>query len=257
MSEPRRLLTADGGELEQEMLRAWLGREPSDEARAKTLAMAGLGVGAVVTAAGAVGKAAGGGSVAPKAIAAGTALLKWLAVGAIGVTAAGGAIGYAVHASRSIASPPAPAVHAATPAPARAPAARPPANAAPAVPAPLAEAPLPVAPPAARPLAAAPAKALVHSPAHRSTLDDEVSTIAAARQAVAAGDGRAALDLVDAYDARYPEGSLAQESAELRIEALVRLGDHGSAERLAARFVAAHPTSPYVRRIRALLATHP
>jgi outer membrane protein assembly factor BamD (BamD/ComL family) len=75
-----------------------------------------------------------------------------------------------------------------------------------------------------------------------------------ARRALAAGDATAALDLVDAYDARYPSGSLVQESAELRIEALFRAGRRGEAEKLAEHFLAAHPTSPYARVIRSLSA---
>jgi outer membrane protein assembly factor BamD (BamD/ComL family) len=66
--------------------------------------------------------------------------------------------------------------------------------------------------------------------------------------------GRRALATVDAYDARFPGGALAQESEELRIEALFRTAKRQQAEKLAARFLSAHPTSPYARVIRGLVA---
>jgi outer membrane protein assembly factor BamD (BamD/ComL family) len=87
-----------------------------------------------------------------------------------------------------------------------------------------------------------------------SSLDEEVLAIDRARRSLTAGDAPSALERVDAYDARYPNGALAQESAEIRIEALFRVGKRAPAERLAERFLAAHPTSPYARVIRALLA---
>jgi len=87
-----------------------------------------------------------------------------------------------------------------------------------------------------------------------SSLDEEVVAIDRARRALTAGDGASALGLLDAYDARYPSGALTQESAELRIDALLRTGRRGDAEKLAERFLGAHPTSPYSRVVRALLA---
>jgi outer membrane protein assembly factor BamD (BamD/ComL family) len=74
------------------------------------------------------------------------------------------------------------------------------------------------------------------------------------RRALANGDPQATLDTVDAYDARFPGGALAQESEELRIEALFRTAKRQQAEKLAARFLSAHPTSPYARVIRGLVA---
>jgi hypothetical protein len=39
----------------------------------------------------------------------------------------------------------------------------------------------------------------------------------------------------------------------LRIEALVAAGDRNAAQRTAATFLAAHPNSPYTKRIQSLL----
>jgi hypothetical protein len=91
--------------------------------------------------------------------------------------------------------------------------------------------------------------------AQASTLDEEIHLVDLARRALTVGDAPTALRVVDGYDAKYPAGALTQEAAELRIEALFRLGRRDDAERLAAKFMAAHPSSPYVRTIRALEAT--
>ena len=97
------------------------------------------------------------------------------------------------------------------------------------------------------------AKAKAPSSARSSTLDDEVSMIDQARRAIANGDATAAIQVVGSYDARYPGGALAQESTEIRIEALLAQGNRVAAEHLASKFFASHPSSPYVHRIRALL----
>ena len=99
MSEPQRLI--DGGsELERELLAAWRSVQPSEDAQKKTLAM--LGVAAGTAAVGGV-TAAAGGSIAPKAVTAGAAILvKWLALGAVGVAVATAAAGYAKYASERL-----------------------------------------------------------------------------------------------------------------------------------------------------------
>jgi hypothetical protein len=89
--------------------------------------------------------------------------------------------------------------------------------------------------------------------ASKSTLDDEVATIDEARRAEGAGDFASALRLLDAYDVKYRGGSLARESTEIRIQALVQQGNRPAAERLAARFIASHPSSLDVRNIRRAL----
>ena len=197
-----------------------------------------------------------GASIAPKAMLASSSLLKWLGI-AGGAVVAAGAVGYVAHQSRLAETPAsAPAVATAEPGPAaraatvaRSPS--PPARPAPATPAEEAPVPLPLARPAVPGARAAPAAPA--GPA--SSLDEEVLAIDQARRSLTAGDTAAAIQQVDAYDARYPTGALAQESAEIGFEALFRSGKRAQAEKLAARFLAAHPSSPYARVIRALEAS--
>jgi hypothetical protein len=134
---------------------------------------------------------------------------------------------------------------------------------------------LPATPTTAAPASAAPTTAIELGPdmapgtspvsrsktsptgATRSTLDDEVAMVAEARQAEAQGDPGRALLLLDAYDQRFPSGSLQRESTTLRIEALVEQGNRSAAEKIAARFLASHPSSLDARNIhRALDPEH-
>jgi hypothetical protein len=245
MNAPERLLAGEATEFERELLGTWGRRQPSAEARAKVLAVAGAGLGmAVLGSASATAAKAASTSIAPKAVVGwSAALVKWLAVGIVGATATAGAVAYVSrHSELSVTSPEVPAVTAAT---ARASAT------------PLSTA----AATAAEPLATielgpdmAPAvKAKSPASARSSTLDEEVASIDQARLAVTRGDAPTALQIVGAYDAKFPNGALAQESAEIRIEALFAEGHRAAAERLAAKFTAAHPTSPYVHRLHALL----
>ena len=261
MSDPQRLIGGAGtSEFETSILSSWGARQPGAEARARTLVAVGaasaLGAGVV----------AGTASMAPKAAAASSLLLKWLGLGVALATTAG-AVGYAVHASSlahgeaaqamvTISRPVSPQVsRPVSPAPV---VAWQPAAAVPPPQSPEIETPPAVsAPQAGVPAASPPARVAAAPTQAGSTLDDEVYTIDQARRAVMAGSAGAALGLVDAYDARYPGGALAQESTEVRIEALYRLGKRPLADKLATRFLAAHPTSPYAREIRALLVSPP
>jgi len=232
MSEPSRLV--DGtGPFESGVLRSWGGRQPSEAARRKTLAA--LGVGGLLATGGA------GASMAPKAVVISSSVLKWLGVGA-GLAATAGVVGYATQVARQASVP------AATGTSSRAPDAPRSSATVDPVAAPLqlptaARDPVPPAPTARSAAARAPAG---------TSLDEEVFAIDQARRALAGGDPAAALRLVDAYDVRYRGGALAQESAELRVEALYRAGRRAQADTLAARFLAEHPASPYARVIRAL-----
>jgi hypothetical protein len=85
-------------------------------------------------------------------------------------------------------------------------------------------------------------------------LGDQVASLDRARAALAAGDATGAVQAIDVYDARFPNGMLAQEAAVLRIDALARLGRAGEAAELGQRFVAAHPASPYAAKVRQSLA---
>jgi hypothetical protein len=255
MSDPVRLVSGGATDFEQHLLRSWATKQPSDEARARVLGLVGVGMAAGLTAAAASAASPGlapgvaSASAAAKVSFGSAMLIKWLALGAACMTLAAGAVGYALHATSAPATaPPVAAVPVS------------PSTAAPTTPAaPVAQAAA-VSGPTQAPetVAAAPARAIASNarPREASTLDDEVATLERARRAIAAGDGASAIAVVDGYDARYPGGSLSQESTEIRIDALLRRGDRTTAERLASRFIAAHPSSPYVRRIRALLA-HP
>ncbi len=252
MNDPVRLLAGgDGTDFERAILRSWETRQPSSEARARALAIVGLGVAAGLAAGSVASVAAGaaGAAGAPKAALVSASVLKWLAIGALAATFTAGAVGYALHSSAP-ASPAttsqAPGVSQVAKGPATPPA---PVAAAP-------EAPAVEVGAAAVPRSYAPrhAREGLREP---STLDEEVASIERARRAVSAGNAAAAIAAVDAYDAKYPNGSLVQESMEIRIDALLRQGDRATAERLSTRFIASHPSSPYVRRIRALLAASP
>ncbi len=263
MSEPSRLL--DGGdvpELEKSLLRSWSSRHPSDGARLKTLAALGVS--------GAVGGVAvgGGASLAPKAAAATASVLKWLGL-AGGVVATVGAVTYVTTQQAGqtrVAPPPADTAHVATSAPSAA--SRTAAVEAPTPGANSTESPSvipqvePTPTPAPAPFprgatnngTATSGGSRATTSSTTSSLQEEVAMIDSGRRALANGDPQATLDTVDAYDARFPGGALAQESEELRIEALFRTAKRQQAEKLAARFLSAHPTSPYARVIRGLVA---
>jgi hypothetical protein len=259
MSDPSRLVNGDAA-FESAVLRAWRDRQPSDAARMKTLTAVGL-AGGVVAASGSA--AAGiGGSVAPKALVASSSLLKWLAI-AGGLAATAGVIGYA-----TLSTKPADAPRGAIQAPVSSAPASAPVPASASVPSgstgasgttgaaeralPTPSIPATHAATVTGAAGASPKAVPALSPA--SSLDEEVVAIDQARRALAGGDAQAALQLVDAYDAKYPNGALYQESTGIRIQALYRTGKRAMADKLAASFLAAHPTSPYARAIRALQA---
>jgi hypothetical protein len=251
MSDPSRLLQGEA-EFERSLLRAWHRRQPSEAARRKTLAA--IEAGAVVAVGGA------GAVMAPKLAVASSSLLKWVGV-ATGVLATAGVIGYATQRGRLVETS-----QVSLTAPVASPGARSPVpeSTVPQPPSPLgvvevagpapvvAEAPAPAVTVAPGPVVA-PAKVAAAAPPS-SSLNDEVVAIDQARRALTAGNAAAALQLVDAYDARYPAGALAEESAEIRIEALFRTGKRALASDLATQFLAAHPGSLYARVIRALQA---
>jgi hypothetical protein len=251
MSTPERLLAGKATAFERQLLGSWQARQPSAAARAQVLAhvtRVGIGVGTVALAA-TTAKTAGG-SIAPKALVASSALVKWLTIGAIGATLTAGTVGY-VHHIRQI--------EVAEPSTVTAPLQiriftppTPPAQNAP----PVAKADSPAIElgPSMAPAAdnrGAPRSRDVATP--KSTLDDEVAMVARARAARAAGDAAGAIQLLDTYDSKYPAGSLVRESTELRIEALIAQGNRPAAERLAERFIASHPSSLDVRNIRRAL----
>jgi hypothetical protein len=84
------------------------------------------------------------------------------------------------------------------------------------------------------------------------TLAEEAAQLERAR-AELASDPRAALSTLDAYTRRYPKGQLGAERELIAIEALQRLGRPGAARARGEAFIAKHPKSLYVARIRKLL----
>jgi hypothetical protein len=108
------------------------------------------------------------------------------------------------------------------------------------------------APPRVVPRVVPPAMASVAPP----SLSAELGSLDEARGAIATGDPARALRELDAYGARFPRGSLAQEATMLRIEALVKVGDRPAAKALADAFLAASPASPYAERVRLLIGSH-
>ena len=85
-------------------------------------------------------------------------------------------------------------------------------------------------------------------------IGNEIEVIDAAREAVVAGDSRRALASLDGYDRKFPRGTFQQEALLLRIEALVRTGDHAGAAALAQRFMRLYPGSAHAKRLQSLVA---
>jgi hypothetical protein len=90
----------------------------------------------------------------------------------------------------------------------------------------------------------------------KPSLSDEVAMLDSARVALRA-DPRASLAQLDAYDARFPQGTLAPEAKLLRIEALLKSGDRPAAEALARPILESEPSSAYGRKVRYLLGQAP
>jgi TolA-binding protein len=248
MSDPQRLLAEGASDFEKDLLRSWEAEQPSDAARAKVLAAAGLGVALTAAATATKLGAAAGGSVAPKAIASagGAVIAKWLAVGAVGLAVTGATVGYVRHAAQ-VRRDEATAARAAAPvsaAPKSAPQVATPAPASDGLPMVVPTAP---AAPHTRARATTPRE-------HPSALGEQVSALDSAHRALASGDAAGAIRQLDDYEARFPEGALFEEAEVLRVEALVGAGDHAAAERAGQRFLAAHPNSPHAARVRALIA---
>jgi TolA-binding protein len=230
MSDPEKPTMERDTDPGAELLRAARSYRLSEETRKRAFAAAGIGVG--VTAA-ATGKAVAEGTLA------GAKTLWWVVGGLTGVVIAG--TGYLLFAPESGA--PASGVPSAT------------------VAAPMAA---PAAPPATAPVEAATppeassapdelqAPAVVSVP-RSSALPDlqaEVAALDAARQALAQGDGARSLALINAYQQKFPRGSLGIEASVLRIDALQRAGRNAEAKQRARAFVRRFPKSPQAERVR-------
>lgn len=242
MSDPQRLLfDKDATAAEKELLESWKREQPSAGARQKTLAMLGLGGASI-------GAAAAGSSIAPKALASWTmlAITKWLVIGALlaGLTVAG--VLSVRGSARPVEVPPPAPLAPSPPAPAPAPTR---AVVEPWVPVP---APAPVVP---APAIVKPSPRADAHPIEGGTLAQQIALLDRARAALTAGDAAHAQELVNDYEARFPDGSFVEEAEVLRVEALIRAGDRAGATRVGTRFLSAHPTSAHAARVRALLGS--
>jgi hypothetical protein len=74
----------------------------------------------------------------------------------------------------------------------------------------------------------------------------QLESIRHARALVAAGDARAALALLDAYETRYPHGIFEEEAMALRVRALRLGGDAAGAERERANLQSRFPKSVHL-----------
>jgi outer membrane protein assembly factor BamD (BamD/ComL family) len=85
------------------------------------------------------------------------------------------------------------------------------------------------------------------------TLSAEVRSLDDARHALAVRQPHKALETLELFSATHSARMLSEEAAALRIAALVAAGRTADARSEAVRFVAEHPTSPLVARVRASL----
>jgi hypothetical protein len=92
------------------------------------------------------------------------------------------------------------------------------------------------------------------SPTLEPSLTEEVAALDRARAALAARDTPAALRALDVYRVHFVRGRLADEEVVLRVQVLLARGDLAGAGAAESVFSKAHPRSPYVARLRALVS---
>jgi len=238
---PERLLAADATDFERRLLRAAGENGPSRTASARMARALGVTAAIGVTT-GAVKTLAAGAAVS-KAAAGTTVVWPWISAGVVGLVVAGAVVGTRVRH----APPPPPRVTRAVTAPMTPPPAPPP---------PTSVAPEPAAAIETLPSPPAPARRN-HGAAATSELADQIGSIDAARDALAKGADRAALEILRRYQDKYPAGSFRPEATALKVEALVKLGRQSEARALAERFVAEHRGSLLAGRVAALAGLTP
>ena len=87
----------------------------------------------------------------------------------------------------------------------------------------------------------------------RSAMAEEIGMIDAARGALARRDAREARVALSRYRQRFPQGRFVPETVVLEIELQLLAGNRATAVAQARTFLAQHPTSPLVARVRALV----
>jgi hypothetical protein len=66
------------------------------------------------------------------------------------------------------------------------------------------------------------------------------------------GDAAGALIALDDYDRAFPKGSMRNEAAVARAEALHAKGDKAAAQKLARELLARDPSQPHAKRLRSI-----
>ena len=124
-------------------------------------------------------------------------------------------------------------------------------------PAPI-ETPIPAPPAVSAAVAEPPAPAAAPAPPARPAsssdrLSREVKALELAHRALVEHDPQGALGLLDRYRAQFPAGSLASDAIVLRAQALLASGNRAGAQALADTYSAAHPDSPFARRLQEIV----
>ncbi len=250
--DPIRLLDEGGSDLLHSLISAGREEEPEPAALGRTLTAVGVAAALTTVTASASGAAGVASTVAlgsAKGAASSTLLVvvKWLAIGAIAGTVASSAV-YGVSGALA----PSPSVVSSMPrlqdtvaAPVNLPRAVTAIN--------LPEIPPPpvVVPPPSQ-VVAAPA-ASEPAPDLGAPLAAEVAALDSARQALRSNDAPRTLELLDGYEARFPEARMLPEALYLRLEAFALNGDKSNAEAVARRILRVYPSSPHAARARTVL----
>jgi RNA polymerase sigma-70 factor (ECF subfamily) len=110
-------------------------------------------------------------------------------------------------------------------------------------------APIPASPRTAARIASAPRPSAVAASSSAGSLEEELSLIGHAQDALNSGRAASALALLDKHAALYPKGQLAEEREGMRVLANCSLG-RPEARRKADQFLRSRPQSPLATRIR-------
>lgn len=241
MEEPQRLKDQEGSDLERALLRAGTSYRGSKEARLRTL----LALGLAGTLSGIAGNASA--SVLAK-----SSWYKIIALSAIGAAVSVPVVRNALSDESAVEPARATSIAAAVPAKPASPAPLEPAAEPQAAPEPEL---LPLPDQAARATALGP----VDAPAERGDraklqpLRSELAMLDDVRLAIAGGEVKRALGLLDGYAKSYPGGRMRVEAEVLRIDALAKSGQTERARARARAFLKRRPNSVFAARVQSYL----
>jgi outer membrane protein assembly factor BamD (BamD/ComL family) len=85
-----------------------------------------------------------------------------------------------------------------------------------------------------------------------STIDEEMRLMNAAQDALRTGHSKRALSLLNEHSERFPNGKLSSARSVTRMMALCQAGSSEQARREAEQFLARHPSSPFVDRVKTI-----